>query len=195
VALCSARREFLTKKTTFTNGLSKKATKAASTCRLGHTRHVAWPPSPSYNVGVRALPPRAVAASRPAPTAAHEVICSRAVGPCSTTRRAMGHTENVFALYPAALLWCKRQATRRSRPKGQSCERCGSRIHTEMPSCVARGGARCRHCLRRQGLHAMFCYSLRPILLFANTDVSTTKMCLDTSILAKSIIGRREHLY
>jgi hypothetical protein len=35
-------------------------------------------------------------------------------------------------------------------------------------------------------------YSLRPILLFANTDVSTTKMCLDTSILAKSIMGRRE---
>jgi hypothetical protein len=37
-------------------------------------------------------------------------------------------------------------------------------------------------------------YSLRPILLFANTDVSTTKMCLDTSILAKSIMGRREYL-
>jgi hypothetical protein len=32
-------------------------------------------------------------------------------------------------------------------------------------------------------------YSLRPILLFDNTDVSTTKMCLDTSILAKSIMG------
>jgi hypothetical protein len=35
---------------------------------------------------------------------------------------------------------------------------------------------------------------LRPILLFANTDVSTTKMCLDTSILAKSIMGRREYV-
>jgi hypothetical protein len=31
-------------------------------------------------------------------------------------------------------------------------------------------------------------YSLRPILLFANMDVSTTKMCLDTSTLMKSII-------
>jgi hypothetical protein len=38
-----------------------------------------------------------------------------------------------------------------------------------------------------------FLYSLRSILLFANTDVSTTKMCLDTSILAKSIMGRREY--
>jgi hypothetical protein len=37
-------------------------------------------------------------------------------------------------------------------------------------------------------------YSLRSILLFANTDVSTTKIYLDTSILAKSIIGRREYL-
>jgi hypothetical protein len=36
-------------------------------------------------------------------------------------------------------------------------------------------------------------YSLRPILLFANTDVSTTKMCLDTSILVKSNMGRREY--
>jgi hypothetical protein len=28
-------------------------------------------------------------------------------------------------------------------------------------------------------------YSLRPILLFANTDVSTIKMCLNTSILGR----------
>jgi hypothetical protein len=34
-------------------------------------------------------------------------------------------------------------------------------------------------------------YSLRPILLFASTDVSTTKMCLDTYIFTKSIMGRR----
>jgi hypothetical protein len=33
-------------------------------------------------------------------------------------------------------------------------------------------------------------YSLRPILLFANTDVSSTKMCLDISILTKSTMGR-----
>jgi hypothetical protein len=36
-------------------------------------------------------------------------------------------------------------------------------------------------------------YSLRPILRFANTDVSTTKMCLNTSTLAKSIMDRREY--
>jgi hypothetical protein len=39
----------------------------------------------------------------------------------------------------------------------------------------------------------MIKYSLRSILLFSNTDISTTKMCLDTSILAKSIMGRREY--
>jgi hypothetical protein len=43
--------------------------------------------------------------------------------------------------------------------------------------------------------HALATYSLRPILLFANTDVSTTKMCLDTSILTKSIMGRREYVF
>jgi hypothetical protein len=36
-------------------------------------------------------------------------------------------------------------------------------------------------------------YSLRSILLFVITEVSTTKMCLDTSILANSIMGRREY--
>jgi hypothetical protein len=40
-----------------------------------------------------------------------------------------------------------------------------------------------------------FMYSLRPILLFHNTDVSTTKICLDTSILAKSIMDRREYYF
>jgi hypothetical protein len=35
-------------------------------------------------------------------------------------------------------------------------------------------------------------YSLRSIILFANTDVSITKMCLDTTVLAKSNMGRRE---
>jgi hypothetical protein len=38
-----------------------------------------------------------------------------------------------------------------------------------------------------------YSYSLRPILLFVNMNVFTTKMCLNTSILAKSIIGRREY--
>jgi hypothetical protein len=37
-------------------------------------------------------------------------------------------------------------------------------------------------------------YSLWPILLFANTDVSMTKMPLDTSELTKSIMGQREYL-
>jgi hypothetical protein len=36
-------------------------------------------------------------------------------------------------------------------------------------------------------------YSLRPILLFAYTDASITKICLDTSRLAKSIMGWREY--
>jgi hypothetical protein len=37
-----------------------------------------------------------------------------------------------------------------------------------------------------------YIYSLRPILLFVYTNVSTTKMGLDTSILAKSNMDRRE---
>jgi hypothetical protein len=37
-------------------------------------------------------------------------------------------------------------------------------------------------------------YSLRPILLSANMDLSTIKMCLDMFILAKSIMGRREYM-
>jgi hypothetical protein len=41
--------------------------------------------------------------------------------------------------------------------------------------------------------HCIAYYSLRPILLFTNTDVSATKMCLDTSTLAKSIMDRREY--
>jgi hypothetical protein len=39
-----------------------------------------------------------------------------------------------------------------------------------------------------------FFYSLRSILLFANTDVST-KICLNTSTLSKSIMDRREYFY
>jgi hypothetical protein len=34
-------------------------------------------------------------------------------------------------------------------------------------------------------------YCLRPILFFANTDISTIKMCLDTSILAKRVTDWR----
>jgi hypothetical protein len=37
-------------------------------------------------------------------------------------------------------------------------------------------------------------YFLRSILLVANINVSTTKMFLDISILAKSIMDRREYL-
>jgi hypothetical protein len=40
----------------------------------------------------------------------------------------------------------------------------------------------------------IFYYSLGSILLFANTNISTTKICLDTSILAKSNMGRREYI-
>jgi hypothetical protein len=35
-------------------------------------------------------------------------------------------------------------------------------------------------------------YSLRSILRFANTDISNTKMCLDSSILPKSNMGWRK---
>jgi hypothetical protein len=37
-------------------------------------------------------------------------------------------------------------------------------------------------------------YSLRPILPFANTDLSSTKMCLNKSIFMKGNMGRREYL-
>jgi hypothetical protein len=36
-------------------------------------------------------------------------------------------------------------------------------------------------------------YSLRPILLFANIDVSRHILVVDTSILAKCIMDRREY--
>jgi hypothetical protein len=35
-------------------------------------------------------------------------------------------------------------------------------------------------------------YSLRFILLFTNTDISIIKICLNTTILAKSNINQRE---
>jgi hypothetical protein len=38
-------------------------------------------------------------------------------------------------------------------------------------------------------------YSLRSILLFAKLDVSTAKIHLNTSILKKSNIGRREYYF
>jgi hypothetical protein len=38
-----------------------------------------------------------------------------------------------------------------------------------------------------------FIYSLRPILPFANMDVSSTKTCLDISVFAKGNMGRREY--
>jgi hypothetical protein len=36
-----------------------------------------------------------------------------------------------------------------------------------------------------------FYYSLRPIILFANIDVSGHVLVIDTSVLAKSNMGRR----
>jgi hypothetical protein len=42
-------------------------------------------------------------------------------------------------------------------------------------------------------LKAAFCYSLRPIILFANTDVSRHILVIDTSVFAKSNMGRREY--
>jgi hypothetical protein len=37
-----------------------------------------------------------------------------------------------------------------------------------------------------------YMYSLRSTILFVNTDVPTIRMCLDTSVLAKSNMGPRE---
>jgi hypothetical protein len=50
------------------------------------------------------------------------------------------------------------------------------------------------HAIFDQNTLASFNYFLEPVLFFANTDVSTTKMCLDTSILAKSIMDWREYI-
>jgi hypothetical protein len=47
------------------------------------------------------------------------------------------------------------------------------------------------HALEACILLHMF-YSLRSIILFININISTTKICLDTSILMKSIMSRRE---
>jgi hypothetical protein len=43
-------------------------------------------------------------------------------------------------------------------------------------------------------LYTKYLYTLRPILLFTYTDVSITKMCLDTSVLTKSNMCRREYV-
>jgi hypothetical protein len=51
-----------------------------------------------------------------------------------------------------------------------------------------------RFCLVHVTLILEVKYSLRSILLFTNTDVSTTKICLDTPILAKSIMGRKKYI-
>jgi hypothetical protein len=49
-----------------------------------------------------------------------------------------------------------------------------------------------RHSLTTVANRSSCLYSLRSILLFINTNVFITKMCLDTSVLTKSIMGRRE---
>jgi hypothetical protein len=50
------------------------------------------------------------------------------------------------------------------------------------------------HAIFDQNTLVSFNYFLESVLLFANTDVSTTKICLGTSILAKSVMGRREYI-
>jgi hypothetical protein len=42
-------------------------------------------------------------------------------------------------------------------------------------------------------LQGQSCISLRPIILFANIDVSRHTLVVDTSVLAKSNMGRREY--
>jgi hypothetical protein len=51
------------------------------------------------------------------------------------------------------------------------------------------------YCIKNYLVPTQFNYSLRPIILFANTDISITKMYLDTSTLAKSIMGRRKYVF
>jgi hypothetical protein len=41
-------------------------------------------------------------------------------------------------------------------------------------------------------IHTIIYYSLRPIILFANIDVSRHILVIDISVLAKSNMGRRE---
>jgi hypothetical protein len=43
------------------------------------------------------------------------------------------------------------------------------------------------------GMDAKVCYSLRPIILFANMDVSRHILVVDTFVFAKSNMGRREY--
>jgi hypothetical protein len=45
-----------------------------------------------------------------------------------------------------------------------------------------------------QSISIHMLYSLRPILSFVNTDVSSTKICLDISVFAKGNIDRREYV-
>jgi hypothetical protein len=56
-----------------------------------------------------------------------------------------------------------------------------------------RGGRNLDSCKSPNVLERQKLYSLRSIILFANTDISITKMCLNTTRLAKSIMGRREY--
>jgi hypothetical protein len=72
-------------------------------------------------------------------------------------------------------------SSRDSRWAGGAREHCA---HDQLASNGEISGGRGHFILRRE---------CRPILLFANTDVSTTKMCLDTSILVKSNMGQREY--
>jgi hypothetical protein len=46
------------------------------TCRLGETRHVEMAAGQTWRAGLRAPPPRAMAASRPAPIGTHAALIS-----------------------------------------------------------------------------------------------------------------------
>jgi hypothetical protein len=57
--------------------------------------------------------------------------------------------------------------------------------------------ARKRHLMtkkkRKHFAEQMICYSLRPIILFVNMDVSRLFLVVYTSVLAKSNMSRREY--
>jgi hypothetical protein len=48
-------------------------------------------------------------------------------------------------------------------------------------------------CVARNTTYFKLRYSLRPIIPFANIDVSRHILVIDTSVLAKSNMGRREY--
>jgi hypothetical protein len=68
-----------------------------------------------------------------------------------------------------------------------------------VPPCNRSAGQKLNSCtvrcteLTSGQVHSKIWYFFRSILLFTNTDISITKICLNTSIFAKSYMGRRKY--